>query len=347
MILCVCSEVRFYLSFIHDLENDLDFDIKRTFQNLIQLPKEGWDTDSDDLYKMICCYLAKFFYRQYEMRYINLWVEKNQGRSFLDLVTASNVAYVNMIIEGNREVWDQAINISELDAEERAKYRPKNRKKLPAEEQESYMRKQGKFANKKGHKARYCEDNTTKEGKLFYKGQLEVWKLLFRNGDKMDRLQVVWEEYVQEYGFGHHWRASGFELEDDQGNSEEEEDVDLPFSLPGDDDFEEERPWRSQYVRGGDDAEEDDESEGGDGVEIDAEKTDFSYDDINALERAKKKRKPARVSDHGTEKSDDYSGDESGGEADEKGVTPKKRDRYRDELPKTKKWKTKQRKCRK
>ena len=146
---------------------------------------------------------------------------------------------------------------------------------------------------------------------------------------------------MQEHGFGCHWRASGLELEDDQGNNEEEADVDLSFSLPGDDDFEEERPWRSQHVRGGDDAEEDDESEGGDGGEIDADTIDFSCDDINALERAKKKRKPARVSDHGMEKSDDYSGDESDGESDEEGRTLKRRDRSRDELPKTKKKKTK------
>ena len=54
-------------------------------------------------------------YRLYGKTYIGQWVEKNKGRTFLDLFTASDAAYTTMVIEGNQDVWDQAVEIAKLE----------------------------------------------------------------------------------------------------------------------------------------------------------------------------------------------------------------------------------------
>ena len=111
----------------------MDFDIRRSFELLGDIGSQDWtDDDSDGLFTMVCHYISKYVYRLYGMSYINRWMREHQGSSFVDLFTASDVAYTNMVIYGNSRVWEQAIEIKNMDVEEQEKYKPKNRKKLPA-----------------------------------------------------------------------------------------------------------------------------------------------------------------------------------------------------------------------
>ena len=86
----------------------MDFDIRWSFIKLRKIASQDWKDDSDDLFKMICYYIAKYVYRLYGMNYINHWVKDNKGSSFINLFTTSDVAYTSMVIQGNYEVWVQA-----------------------------------------------------------------------------------------------------------------------------------------------------------------------------------------------------------------------------------------------
>ena len=100
-------------------EPSMDFDIRRSFELLGDIGKQDWtDEDSDGLFKMVCHYISRYVYRLYGMSYINRWMREHQGSSFIDLFTASDVAYTNMVIYGNSRVWEQAIEIKNMDVEE-------------------------------------------------------------------------------------------------------------------------------------------------------------------------------------------------------------------------------------
>ena len=78
-------------------EPSMDFDIRRSFELLGNIGSQDWtDEDSDGLFKMVCHYISRYVYRLYGMSYINRWMREHQGSSFIDLFTASDVAYTNM-----------------------------------------------------------------------------------------------------------------------------------------------------------------------------------------------------------------------------------------------------------
>ena len=83
------------------------------------------------------------------------------------------MTYATMIIEGNQEVWDQAIEISKLEQQEQAKYKVKNRNKLSRGKQELYKKKKGKFV-KRRYKARYCEDSIPRPGRGNYSTRTSI-----------------------------------------------------------------------------------------------------------------------------------------------------------------------------
>ena len=186
----------------------MDFDIRRSFELLWNIGSQDWTGDDrGDLFTMICHYISKYVYRLYGMTYINRWMREHQGSSFIDLFTASDVAYTNLVIHGNYQVWDQAIEIKKNDVEEQEKYKPANRKKLPYEEQKKYKKKNGRYF-KTCHKALYCEDTTTKEGKLYYRDQVAQWKKLLRKADWVDELRLIWEGHAKMKNFGLCWQTS-------------------------------------------------------------------------------------------------------------------------------------------
>ena len=296
-------------------EPSMDFDIRRSFELLGDIGSQDWtDEDSDGLFKMVCHYISRYVYRLYGMSYINRWMREHQGSSFIDLFTASDVAYTNMVIYGNSRVWEQAIEIRNMDVEEQEKYKPKNRMKLPYDQQEKYKKKKGRFF-KTCHKGEYCEDKITKEGKLYYRDQLVQWKELLRSANWVDRLRLTWELHAKEKNFGHHWQISernNMDAEDggmDNSDDDEEDDF-MNFALPGMKGFEEDRPWkqRSRMSRepvrqgndgrgGGDDDESDDD-------EVSLEDKQYRHNEIDGSMR-RSSRKRMRYGDDDDDDNDD------------------------------------------
>ena len=121
----------------------MGFSLKSNFKKLKEIGRQDWNNPEEELFHIICHYLARFVYRLYGKTFINQWVEKNKGQTFLDLFTASDAAYTTMIIEGNQDVWAQAVKIAQMEPSEQAKFKVKNRIKLSDEEQKKYTKKKG------------------------------------------------------------------------------------------------------------------------------------------------------------------------------------------------------------
>jgi len=119
------------------------------------------------------------------------------GSSFLDLITPSDGAFTAVNIHSNLKVWNQALEILRLDPKEQAKYKPKNRKRLPHDERANYMLKQSKFTKKKGRRAAYTNHQYTKEGMQSYEAMKGGWEALFRDQVRFEKLEVVWERGVE------------------------------------------------------------------------------------------------------------------------------------------------------
>ena len=149
-----------------------------------------------------------------------------------------------------------------------------------------------------------------------------------RKKDVMERLSIVWDEHVKNNSFGHHWLSKEQRMEADRGD-DAREGVYFPLSLPGDDDFNDDRPWdkSNEKVHGSHDEDDDvqdgaasgseeeqsyaGEEEGSDDDDSDERSYDvegkkdnrYSYSemnkDITKAGRRKKRKRPPRVSTDG------------------------------------------------
>jgi hypothetical protein len=75
-------------------------------QELLVRPKEFKIIEEG--YKLtIFAFLAKFVSRIYGICMINMWLSKNKGSTFFNLMTISDIAYTVAVLENSYEVWDQ------------------------------------------------------------------------------------------------------------------------------------------------------------------------------------------------------------------------------------------------
>ena len=135
---CNLSNAPFFCTTIGDhTSDDASFDIEASLPLLLNLPDSNdacWD--EEDINWKITHVIARYVYKLYGKRNINTWAKKNMGCSILDLITPSDGAFTAVNIHSsNLEVWNQALDILRLDPEEQAKYKPKNRKHLPHDEE--------------------------------------------------------------------------------------------------------------------------------------------------------------------------------------------------------------------
>ena len=112
------------------------------------------------------------------------------------------------------------------------------------DEKAKYLKKAPKFSNKR-EKKNYLEHGFSKSGVAFYNEKWKMWRQFFGDKGKWDKLEICWEEYVRQTGFGRQWKSSS-DVEDNYDDVQEEVDETMPvnhFAMPGDDDFEEDHPW--------------------------------------------------------------------------------------------------------
>ena len=181
---------------------------------------------STPLSRNVFYFIVECVVKTYSAKRVMRWIEKHRGRSAIEMITVSDIAYSIVVIENGKDVWDQQEYIKTLPESEKLKY--KNPKSLSIEERGEYTKALPKYTQRKGKKSGYLSCGWSKEGRLRYKKILARWSALYKDKDWLCEWQAGWDEFVEETSVCSYWRReAGYDRRelDDPIESEEEEEV--------------------------------------------------------------------------------------------------------------------------
>jgi len=191
-------------------------------------------------------FIAKFVIKIYGISAFRKFCMERKGKSFMDKITPSDIAFTLAVIENGREVWEQEYYMKHATEEELEKY-----KNPQLEEDESlrqkYIKKYPKFTSGKKQKRMYLQSCWNDEGMKYYKDALKVWTEGMADGNFKRWMDEKWDTWVQGHNFGGHWRKKkiGPPQNGDDGvfgddNDQDDSGDEACVTLPGDGDDEEE-----------------------------------------------------------------------------------------------------------
>ena len=191
-------------------------------------------------------FIAKFVIKIYGISAFRKFCMERKGKSFMDKITPSDIAFTLAVIENGREVWEQEYHMKHATEEELEKY-----KNPQLEEDESlrqkYIKKYPKFTSGKKQKRMYLQSCWNDEGMKYYKDALKVWTEGMADGNFKRWMDEKWDTWVQGHNFGGHWRKKkiGPPQNGDDGvfgdnNDQDDSGDEACVTLPGDGDEEEE-----------------------------------------------------------------------------------------------------------
>ncbi len=127
-----------------------------------------------------------------------MWVTKNMGRHFLDMVTMSDIAYTIAVIENSYKAWDAECKETEKGEEEDSVI-------AEGDQQPQKTAVKSKFTGQ-GEKKRECNKlGWSNEGIEFYKRVHECWCELSEEIEynTWTMLQEAWATYKEKTNFCH------------------------------------------------------------------------------------------------------------------------------------------------
>jgi hypothetical protein len=176
------------------------------------------------LYK-IFAFIVECVVKTYGWRQVGEWIEKNRGKTVLDMITVSDIAYSITIIENNGKVWDQQELIKRASAVEQEKF--KNPRSVPLRDREKYVKKLPKYTSRKGRKSGYLSSGWTKEGKSRFNEIRKTWTDLYEDKFWLDLWQMHWEEYSEKTEVCSYWVKSAVDTSAEDGANKEDDDDDV------------------------------------------------------------------------------------------------------------------------
>mmetsp|Transcript_2927 Transcript_2927/g.6334 ORF Transcript_2927/g.6334 Transcript_2927/m.6334 type:complete len:292 (+) Transcript_2927:843-1718(+) len=262
----------------------------------------------EETMKTVYHFMDKYVGKIYGKRYVASWLKKHRGKSYLDMFTMSDVAFCVTVMKNNCRVWSQEHDISRMEHQEQKKW--KNYKNLDIEERDAYTREKPSFTANRGSRRTYMTSGWNGAGMKYYQEVLGRWRGLSRDQGCWEKIEVGWESYIEETGFGEQWKKRDvasrvLERLDDEDDDDDDGGV-LPLpGLPG---YQDDRGWRSRgnVSRGG---ELDDELMGDGGEHLGDEQqqeTSFEEDDGNSSNDDNDERS-SNSNDHESEDNDDSS----------------------------------------
>ena len=196
---------------------------------------------AEGLIRFIGVYVSKL----YGDKAIKAWMKNNKGKTFLDMITMSDVAYCVALVENSHEVWEEELEakkeIAKLPSDEQEKFRKKG--KLSKVDKKRFLKrepKDTKFTSRKGTTRVYLSHGWNRAGVCLFNQTWATFKGVASNQETWEKMQILWEEYAEESGFGKEWRIQTMSPEDGNECDEEDEEEELPsdrFALPGDEEF--------------------------------------------------------------------------------------------------------------
>lgn len=205
-------------------------------------------------YESLLYFLEKYVIKLYGVHRIRAWLGKHKGKTFLDMVTMSDLSYVTSVLENKLHVWEQDYEIRDLSKADKDKFKLHVWKGLSSEEQEEYRKVQPKFSNSSGQKKRYLSHGWNKAGLDFYNKGVRMWKSFSSDREKWQGFEVLWGDYVQEHGFlGGEYRKTSRDKANSYDHVRGEGgkgggDEDFELVLPDDEGFDDGRMWKMEEM---------------------------------------------------------------------------------------------------
>ena len=125
-------------------------------------------------------------------------MKDNPGSGVVDLLTASDFAYVVAVVEDKKEMWEQQVALQRHSKEEQTRIK----------EMSDFKKAGPKFTSRRGLKYEYLGSGWSKEGVRFYNKVLKTWRERMKDEEFWDMMQVAWEVYDEENEVGKVWRKT-------------------------------------------------------------------------------------------------------------------------------------------
>ncbi len=113
---------------------------------------------------------ARYVRKVYSDSDIKTDLNNNEGLSFIDRITLSDIAFVISVLKNGRDVWDQNIKMKQLGA---AVHRDRETKKRPL------------FTGGKGKKKEQGKSLWSGEGLKYFKHAEKKWREVYADDEKM------------------------------------------------------------------------------------------------------------------------------------------------------------------
>jgi len=88
---------------------------------------------------------------------VRAFLEKNKGKSVLDMLSMSDIAYCVVVVKNQHEVWDQEFEIKKVVPDKQRKYTAKVAKTLSIEDRLRYIKNQPLFTSRISKKMKYLD----------------------------------------------------------------------------------------------------------------------------------------------------------------------------------------------
>ena len=141
----------------------------------------------DKVKELLYMFLAKYVRKTHSDSEIKRQLKSNEGMSFVDLITPSDIAFVISVIKNARHVWDQTIRKIGLGE--------------PLGDGESEATKvQPIFTKGTGKKKEQGRSLWSDEGMKYFKCAEKVWKKVYKDKTMMVDLYRGFDKWLNIYG---------------------------------------------------------------------------------------------------------------------------------------------------
>ena len=184
----------------------------------------------------------------YSKSFLRNELKKKKGRSLIGTLTNSDYAMVATVLENSLEVWVDEKKIKGLSHDIQALYLKKNQVKMSDEEKEEYRKATSKWTKNEGVKRGFMEVGWSGEGIEYYRQVEEAFSKAKADKQRWKDLEEAWKEYANEHCDLTEYRPTKKARTSDPPPLEvtPAQELHKSFSMPGDDDYEEELGWQQE-----------------------------------------------------------------------------------------------------
>ncbi len=168
-----------------------------------------WTTDlqhaqpTDDYLEDFMRFLDKYVSHAVGNHHFMQWSKSNRTKTFIDKVTASDIAYTILVYENSKEVWKEELQI-------RAKSRTDDERRTATRV------KKPRYHEGRGKRLKRYGDGWTEDGREYYQLLLGIFKNL-KSSDAWNTLQDYWKMYQKKH------YNKGNDVQDDEGGVHDKE----------------------------------------------------------------------------------------------------------------------------